>query len=282
MIKPKSVHIFHVFRLFLFVLVAVALLVARSDTGTALWLPRKTQVLAYASNMTITQLLDTTNDVRVANGKDRLNLNSQLTTSAQLKANDMVDKNYWSHVAPDGTQPWHWFEQAGYAYTIAGENLAYGFNTGAEVTTAWMNSEAHKANIMGDYADIGFGIASSGQYQDGAYTVVVAHYGKPRTATATPATAQSATSSTLTASNTTSSSVTVFSLLRQGKATAVIALSLGLIAIAAAGFGLTHRAILNHAMQNGKSFAIHHPLIDAAVVCASIGIILTTVVGYLL
>lgn len=281
--KPKPVHIFHLSRLLLFSLLAVALLVARSDSGNALRLTYNRNVLSYASNMTIAELLATTNASRSASGLQQLTLDSKLNTSAQLKANNMVNKNYWSHIAPDGTQPWYWFEQAGYAYSVAGENLTYGFSTGAEVTTAWMNSASHKANVLGDYEDVGFGIASSANFQGGTNTVVVAHYGKPRAAkTIAPTTVQSETLSSATSLTESNGSMTVFQFLKQGRTPAIAAVSIGLVAIAAAGFGLAHRAFMKHAFREGKRFVARHPLFDVVAVCATIGIILTTTVGHFL
>lgn len=144
-------------------------------------------VLAYATNINIGDLAAGTNYARAQNGLGGLTLNSKLSTSAQLKANDMITKNYWAHVAPDGTQPWYWFGQAGYDYTNAGENLAYGFSTSDATITGWMNSAGHRANILGNYQDVGFGIANGENYQGAQNTVVVAHYATPRVQAPAPA-----------------------------------------------------------------------------------------------
>ncbi|MCL2848903.1 MAG: CAP domain-containing protein [Micrococcales bacterium] len=37
----------------------------------------------------------------------------------------------------------------------AGENLAKGYSAGADVVDGWMDSEAHKANVLGDWTNIG-------------------------------------------------------------------------------------------------------------------------------
>lgn len=144
-------------------------------------------VLAYATNINPGDLTAGNNTARAQNGLGALSLNSQLSTSAQLKANDMIAQNYWAHVSPGGTQPWYWFVQAGYDYVGAGENLAYGFSTSDAVTAGWMNSAGHRANILGDYQDVGYGIANGENFQGNQNTVVVAHYGKPRTPPPPPA-----------------------------------------------------------------------------------------------
>lgn len=182
---------FHISRMLLSGLLIVSVLLARSNTAAFTLVSHtndvKGSVLAYATGMSINDLLTSANASRSANGLPVLRLNSQLNSSAQAKAAHMITNNYWAHTAPDGTEPWYFFNQAGYVYTRAGENLAYGFNTGSEVNTGWMNSPTHRDNILGDYAEIGFGIANGATYQGGENTVVVAHYGKPLSAAPTPA-----------------------------------------------------------------------------------------------
>lgn len=138
---------------------------------------RPGEVLAYATSVSHSGLLAATNQQRSAHGLGALALNSQLNNGAQAKANHMVAKNYWSHTAPDGTEPWYFFTQAGYNYQRAGENLAYGFDNNNEIIDAWMGSAGHKANILGNYKDVGFGFTNGGSYQGGEFTVVVAFYG---------------------------------------------------------------------------------------------------------
>lgn len=143
-------------------------------------------VLAYATNVSPSDLLSGTNTQRTNNGVATLALNGKLASAAQAKADDMVARNYWSHATPDGKQPWTFVVAAGYQYTSAGENLAYGFMTSGDTITGWMNSAPHKANLLStNFTEVGFGIANSPDYVgDGPQTVIVAMYGKPQAATA--------------------------------------------------------------------------------------------------
>lgn len=140
-------------------------------------------VLGYATNITTDALLSGTNAQR--SGETPLTLNSQLAAAAQAKANDMATRDYWSHVTPDGQQPWSFIDATGYNYQAAGENLAYGFGTSSEVIEAWMNSPEHRANILNaNYRDVGFGIINIANYQnEGPQTLVVAMYAQPMIAT---------------------------------------------------------------------------------------------------
>jgi uncharacterized protein YkwD len=159
-------------------------------------------VLSYATNTSISGLLSSTNIQRNNNGKSSLTINSALNNAAQAKANDMVNRGYWSHETPDGQQPWIFFTSAGYQYLAAGENLAYGFSDSSNTITGWMNSPPHKENLLsGNYTEVGFGMANtadycySGDYDNnpntpatsgckGPQTIVVAMYGKPQVASA--------------------------------------------------------------------------------------------------
>lgn len=142
--------------------------------------PSHSSVLSYASEMSVGGLLAGTNASRSANGLGALRNSAALNNSAQMKAQDMANKDYWAHVSPDGTQPWYFFQAAGYGYSRAGENLAYGFMTSQSTIDGWLGSPTHRANMLGDYVDVGFGIVNAPNYQgSGNQTIVVAHYGTP-------------------------------------------------------------------------------------------------------
>lgn len=140
-------------------------------------------VLAYATEMSASSLLAGTNEQRSANGKASLSMNSKLSSAAQAKANDMAERDYWSHNTPDGQEPWVFINQAGYKYYKAGENLAYGFTTSGQTISGWMNSASHKANMLdNEFTEVGFGFTNAPNYQgQGNQTIIVAMYGRPQT-----------------------------------------------------------------------------------------------------
>lgn len=175
--RVKQTHHLHVSRIVFIGLLLLALFLTKSVSAGIEQTRSSADVLAYATNVSISNLLSATNSYRAQNGLGPLNLQGQLNSSAQSKAQHMINNNYWSHVAPDGTQPWYFFTQAGYNYSSAGENLAYGFDSSQGVVDAWMNSPSHRANVLGSYADVGFGIANGESYQGNQNTVIVAHYG---------------------------------------------------------------------------------------------------------
>src|SRR3989304_4267883 len=97
-------------------------------------------VLGIQTNITVDQLLVLTNEKRAELGLPPLTLSTQLSTAAMLKAQDMLEKDYWAHNSPDGKTPWVFIKETGYNYTYAGENLAKGFNSAEDGVNAWMAS----------------------------------------------------------------------------------------------------------------------------------------------
>lgn len=139
------------------------------------------KVLPYATSMSVDGLVRKTNDRRLIKKTNRLQLNTKLSQAAQIKAQDMANRNYWSHNTPEGNAPWEFINNVGYSYKKAGENLAYGFANESDVIDGWMNSYGHRENMLDPtYKEVGFGFAQTKNYQkSGPSTVVVAMYGTP-------------------------------------------------------------------------------------------------------
>ena len=118
-------------------------------------------VLGIASNITVDELLTLTNQKRIEAGVAPLQLSRSLSNAATEKAAYMFEHNFWAHIAPDGTTPWHFIKNSGYEYQYAGENLARGFTTSVDVVNAWMDSPTHRENLLSpNYTDIGFAVDS--------------------------------------------------------------------------------------------------------------------------
>ncbi len=126
-------------------------------------------------------LVDLTNGDRRGNDLGGLAQSPVLTAAAQAKADDMAAKGYFAHVSPDGKDSWYWFKQANYPFLYAGENLAVDFSDSVDVEHAWMNSPAHRANILnGHFTEIGIATAP-GFFQGHPTTFVVQMFGTPST-----------------------------------------------------------------------------------------------------
>jgi hypothetical protein len=123
-------------------------------------LPRVSpRILGFAAEIQPQRIIDLTNQQRASQGLAPLSLNSELSQAALSKAGYMFAKDYWAHVAPDGTQPWTFITQSGYHWSYAGENLARDFTNPDAVVLAWMNSSSHRENILNPkYQDIGVAV----------------------------------------------------------------------------------------------------------------------------
>lgn len=118
-------------------------------------------VLGISANISAEELLLHTNIKRQEQGLPPLSLNTQLSQAAAGKAQDMLGKDYWAHVAPDGLTPWAFIKGAGYEYRHAGENLARGFTTSGDVVNAWMASPGHRDNMLSpNYTEVGFAVVT--------------------------------------------------------------------------------------------------------------------------
>ena len=84
---------------------------------------------------------------------------------------------------PNGETPWQFIKGEGYEYSVAGENLAKGFNDENNMMNAWLNSPAHKANIAkAEYTDIGVAVID-GELGGQNVTLVVQVFGKVKVST---------------------------------------------------------------------------------------------------
>lgn len=251
-------------------------------------------VLAFATNLSKSRLLEATNEQRRKYGVSNLTVSEKLTQAAQKKSDDMTNRNYWSHNTPDGHEPWVFIDETGYKYLKAGENLAYGFDSSNNTITGWMNSPSHKANLISsDFTEVGFGFTNSDNYvEEGEQTIVVAMYGRPITATVvqtSPAIINTDTSNpapittdTPIVSEPSSQQIARVQTLTGGRAPWAM-LAVGLITGVAITFLLAkHTAGLRHFVRNGEKFVMRHPLIDAALLAVIlIGIYLSQTTGFI-
>jgi hypothetical protein len=114
------------------------------------------------SDIDIYKLWVGVNDQRIAAGIAALSLNPKLNQSAAAKCKDMVNKNYWSHYGPDGSQPWQFITTEGIPYVHLGENIGEGFHSADAEVKGWMKSEEHKANILDQrFTDVGYAVCKS-------------------------------------------------------------------------------------------------------------------------
>ncbi|MFJ7952514.1 SafA/ExsA family spore coat assembly protein [Lysinibacillus sp. NPDC096418] len=111
------------------------------------------------------EVIKLVNVERAKAGLPALKEDWELSRVAKYKSQDMRDKNYFNHTSPTYGSPFTMMKNFGISYKSAGENIAKGQKTAAEVMKAWMNSEGHKANIMSkNFTHIGVGYVANGNY----------------------------------------------------------------------------------------------------------------------
>lgn len=104
--------------------------------------------------------LDAFNRERAANGMGQLTENPALTEAATAQALDMAAEGLLTHVDSHGNTFLERAASAHYDGQPRAENLAWQQKTAAHVASAWLNSPAHRHNILlPDVNDIGFGYA---------------------------------------------------------------------------------------------------------------------------
>ena len=131
-------------------------------------------------SVTLAGILAKTNLERTNISLIALTHSRKLDASAQKKAADILQRQYFEHTAPDGKTVTDLVTEQGYNYIKVGENLALGtFASDDEVVQAWMHSPGHRANILDtDYTEMGVGVAY-GTYEGKHVVVVVQHFGRP-------------------------------------------------------------------------------------------------------
>lgn len=134
-------------------------------------------VLGYAANIPVDQIVSLTNQKRSEIGVGSLTYSDTLSEAARQKGEDMLRQGYWAHVAPDGTEPWDFFANVGYAYRYAGENLARDFSNPTSAVEAWMASTSHRENLLSDrYKEIGVAVVE-GDLNGVDTTIIVQLFG---------------------------------------------------------------------------------------------------------
>ena len=168
--KAKALHSKTIFIVVLFLLLfQISLTYLLPKSGI--------KILGYASSIPAEEVVMLTNQKRAEAGLAALTYDDTLTQAARKKGEDMLERDYWAHVAPDGTEPWKFFIDVGYNYRYAGENLARDFTNPTSTVDAWMASPTHKDNMLSPkYKEIGIAVVE-GDLNGVDTTIVIQLFG---------------------------------------------------------------------------------------------------------
>ena len=111
------------------------------------------------------QILDLTNSVRQIRGLNSLQYSEKASISSRKHSIDMKNKDFFNHINKENKTPFDRMKREGIIYMSAGENIAAGQTSAIFAHEAWMNSEGHRKNILGEYKNIGVGVVFGGSYK---------------------------------------------------------------------------------------------------------------------
>ncbi len=104
------------------------------------------------------QVLTLVNKERAKAGLKPLANDWEVARVARIKSQDMSLYRYFSHKSPRYGSPFDMLKKFGIKYRTAGENIAQGQRSAAEVMAAWMASPGHRQNILNPaFTHIGVG-----------------------------------------------------------------------------------------------------------------------------
>ena len=110
------------------------------------------------------QIFDLANGIRVRFGKTPFKWDDKTSEIAFNHSKDMALRSFFSHINPDGLDPFERMKEYDINFSKAAENIAAGQSSPIFAHEAWMNSEGHRKNILGDYDKLGVGTYFGGDY----------------------------------------------------------------------------------------------------------------------
>lgn len=137
----------------LFAVLATPLACSKIDTPTgpsplgATLTPPATAPSTGPTDTEVQTLVDLVNNHRRSRGLPALIWDDRVAAVALAHSQDMVDRNFYGHINPDGEGPNDRLREAGIEYSWWAENYCYGFSTASQAFNFWMNSPPHRANL---------------------------------------------------------------------------------------------------------------------------------------
>jgi uncharacterized protein YkwD len=149
----------------------------RERIGGAARLPLVAALVAVACTVPVTAayaapsadgtgtVVSLVNQERREAGCDPVTVDSRLTSAAEKHSQDQADMGKMTHTGSDGSSVGQRVTRAGYKWSKVGENVASGTTSAERAMQLWMNSDAHRKNILNcAFENIGVG------YVDGYWT----------------------------------------------------------------------------------------------------------------
>lgn len=111
------------------------------------------------------EVLNLVNEIRKEYDLSPLAWDNSLAAAAEDYCRDMIERDFFSHVTPDGKTLFDRMADCEIVYSVIGENIAAGQHSPSDVVDAWMNSAGHRKNILNPYFEyLGVGVVRGGSY----------------------------------------------------------------------------------------------------------------------
>jgi len=147
-------------------------------TATPTTEPTASTCAASANSSVEAEVISLVNDERVAQGLAAYSVDSRLRAAARVHAADMACNHFTSRTGSDGSSVRDRVEAQGYTWSWIGENYYVGGSGAQTAFDWWMNSTAHRNNLLSpNYTQFGLGYMYDADSDYGGYFVVV--FAKP-------------------------------------------------------------------------------------------------------
>ncbi|WP_233586724.1 CAP domain-containing protein [Formosa maritima] len=109
-----------------------------------------TNIIVPETKIIEIEIVELINDYRISLGLNPLNNMDVIKSQAFSHTDYMIEHDNVSHD--------NFYQRRNYLVSNVGantvsENVAYGFTSAESVVNAWINSDSHRENIIGDYTD---------------------------------------------------------------------------------------------------------------------------------
>lgn len=126
--------------------------------------------LTKTTDYTINEKLNfhLTNGLRAINGVTKLKYCYDTAAVAKAHSKDMVTRNFFDHINPDGDRVGARLTAGGVEWSICAENIVAGYYDPYGIANGWYNSERHRKNILNTkykYIGVGFAFGEKSEYK---------------------------------------------------------------------------------------------------------------------
>lgn len=107
------------------------------------------------------RVVDLLNAERASRGLPAVAWHDQVAAAASLHSDDQAAHRQMSHTGSDGSNTGDRLDRVGFDWRGWAENVGAGYPTPAAMFEGWLNSDGHRANMLGNYRYVGVAVTSA-------------------------------------------------------------------------------------------------------------------------